>query len=96
MLRAVSAQTLAAQSTSDASAVYDPPLIAQGTQVTTTVAVTGAALGDYVAASFSLDLQGIMVSAYVSAAGTVTAVFRNGTLADINLASGTLKVRVTK
>lgn len=95
-MRAVSAQVLAAQTTVDVSVVYDPPLVAQGTQATTTVTATGAALGDYVAASFSLDLQGMMISGYVSAANTVTVAFRNGTLADLNLASGTLKVRVTK
>ena len=65
--------------------------------MTTTVTVTGAALGDIVTGvSFSLDLQGISVSGPVSAADTVSVLFFNGTAAAIDLASGTLRVRVEK
>jgi hypothetical protein len=35
--------------------------------VTTTVTVTGAALGDFAIASFGVDFQGITVTAWVSA-----------------------------
>lgn len=80
----------------DGSAAYNPPSIAAGAQTTTTVTVTGAALGDYAVASFSLDLQGISLDAYVSAADTVTCVFRNGTVGAVDLASGTLRSFVTK
>jgi hypothetical protein len=75
------------------SKTYDPPSLATGTQTTTTVTLTGAALGDYVQASFSLDLQGVVLSAYVSAANTVTVVMLNMTGGTLDLASGTLKVR---
>jgi len=79
-----------------ASAVYDPASIPTGSGVTTTISVTGAALGDFVLVSFSLDLQGIALTAYVSAANTVSVWFQNGTGSAVDLASGTLKVRVSK
>lgn len=61
-----------------------------------TVTVTGAALGDFVAASFSLDLQGITMTPYVSSANTVSVRFQNETGGAINLASGTLRVKVVR
>jgi len=88
-------QYLATQ-TMEASAVYDPPNLADGEGVTTTVVVNGAALGDYVECSFSLDLQGITVTAYVSAVDTVSVRFQNESGGALDLASGTLKVRVNK
>ena len=80
----------------NASAVYDPPSLATNTQATTPVTATGAALGDFVLVSFSLDLQGIVIKGYVSAANTVTVVFLNNTAGTLDLASGTLFVRVLK
>ena len=76
--------------------VYTPPSLAAGVGGTAAVTVTGAALGDYVVASFSNSLQGIQLSADVSAADTVTAIFYNGTGGTIDLASGTLRARVVK
>jgi len=78
------------------SATYDPPSLADAVGVTTTVTVTGAALGDFALASFSLDLQGIAVSAYVSAADTVSVRFQNESGGTLDLASGTLRARVWK
>jgi len=78
------------------SATWDPPSLASGAQQTTTVTVTGAALGDYVECSFSLDLAGTTLRAYVSAANTVTVVHRNDTGGAVDLGSGTLRVRVRK
>lgn len=78
------------------SKTYDPPSLATGTQTTTTVTVTGAVLNDYARPSFSLDLQGITASAYVSAVDTVTIVLLNMTGGTLDLASGTLKARVWK
>ena len=80
----------------EATATYDPASLTNGTGATTTVAVTGAALGDMVEVSFSLDLQGITVTAYVSAANTVSVRFQNQTDGTIDLGSGTIKVRVLK
>lgn len=78
------------------SKAFDWPDLATATQQTTTVTVTGAALGDYAEASMSVDLAGTSLRAYVSAADTVTVVQRNDTGANVNLASGTLRVRVRK
>lgn len=76
------------------SATWDPASVAAGAQTTTTVTVPGAALGDVVGVSFSLDLQGMQLTGYVSAADNVTAVLRNGTAGAIDLASGTLRASV--
>ena len=73
------------------SATYDPTSLADGAGVTTTVTVTGAALGDFAAASFSLDLQGITVTSWVSAANTVSVRFQNETGGTIDLGSGTIR-----
>ncbi len=75
------------------SVVYDPGSLADGQGVTTTVTVTGAALGNFVEVSFSLDLQGITITGWVSAANTVSVRFQNETGAPIDLASGTIKAR---
>jgi len=78
------------------STTWDAPSVASGAQTTTTVTVTGAALGDLCLVSFSLDLQGMQLTSYVSSANTATVVLRNGTAGAIDLASGTLRVRVFK
>lgn len=78
------------------SATFDPSNLADGAVETTTVTVTGAALGDHVTASFSLDLQGITVTAWVSAANTVSVRFQNETGGPLDLGSGTLRARVVK
>jgi hypothetical protein len=77
-----------------ASDTWDPASVADGDQATTTITVTGAVLGNFVIASFSLDLQGLQLTAYVSAADTVTVVLSNNTGGAVNLSSGTLRVLV--
>lgn len=76
------------------SAVFDPSNLADGAGETTTVTVTGAVLGDFALASFSLDLQGIGVTAWVSAADTVSVRLQNETGGALNLAQGTLRALV--
>lgn len=78
------------------TATYDPGSLADAAGVTTTVTVTGAALGDIALASFSLDLQGITVTAWVSATNTVSVRFQNESGGVLDLASGTLKAMVFK
>lgn len=79
------------------SATFDPANAADAVgETSTSITVTGAALGDFVQASFSLDLQGILMTAYVSAADTVKVRFQNETGGPIDLGSGTLRARVTK
>lgn len=80
----------------NASATYDPPSLADGVGTTTLIFVTGAALGDFCLASFSLDLQGITVTAYVSSTDNVSIRFQNESGGVLDLASGTLRVRVWK
>lgn len=77
-----------------ATKTWDPANIGAAAQDTTTITVTGAALGDTVAVGFSLDLQLLQLTGYVSAANTVTVVLQNGTGGAINLASGTLRADV--
>lgn len=76
------------------SATYDPASLADGVGATTTVAAPGAALGDSCIASFSLDLQGILTTCYISAANVASVRFQNETTGTLDLASGTLRVRV--
>jgi hypothetical protein len=71
---------------------YDPPTLADAAGVTTTVSLPGVKLGDFVVASFSQDLRGILMTSYVSAADTVSIRFQNQTGGVIELASGTLRV----
>jgi hypothetical protein len=80
----------------EASTTYDPPSLAAGEGVTTSLAVNGAALGDYARASFSTDLQGVTLTVWVSAADMVSVRFQNGTTAAVDLGSGMLRARVEK
>lgn len=79
-----------------ASATWDPGSVAAGAAASTTITVSGAALGDFALASFSLSLSGLTLSAYVSATNTVTVVLSNLTAAVVDLASGTLAAIVFK
>lgn len=79
-----------------ASVTYDPPLLGDGSGVTTTVVVTGAAVGDFVTASFSQDLQGITLTAYAYQNDGVAVRFQNESGGAVDLASGTLRVIVQK
>ena len=83
----------------DASAAFDPPSLAAGAKsAIQTLTVTGAGLGDKVSeVSFSNDLAGARIHAWVSAANVVSfyAVNDNGAN-PLDLAAGTLRVRVVK
>lgn len=76
------------------SATWDPPSLVSGSSEIQTVTVSGVTLGMPAIVSFSLDLQGLSLNAYVSAANTVTAVLSNLTGGTLDLSSGTLKVKV--
>jgi hypothetical protein len=80
----------------DASATWDAASIADGDEVVVEVTVTGAALGDFCLASLSIDVADLNLTANVTAANTVTAQLNNNTGGAIDLASGTLYVRVIK
>lgn len=78
------------------TATWDPGSIAAGASEEKEVTVTGAALGDFAMASFSLDVTGLTLTADVTAENTVTAVLANSTGSAVNLGSGTVKVVVFK
>jgi hypothetical protein len=78
----------------DGSKTWDPGSVADGDEAATTVTVTGAELGDYAIASFSLDVTDLILDAQVTAEDTATVVLANNTGGAINLGSGTLRVKV--
>jgi hypothetical protein len=81
-----------------ATATWDPANIAaDGSVLSTTVTVAGAAVGDVCYASLSsLGAVNALLSAHVSSANTVTVVLMNKTGGALDVASGTLRVVVTK
>ena len=79
------------------SKTYNPGLFSDGAGSTTTVTVTGAALGDYVVGvSGSVDYQGVLVTGWVSAADTASVRFQNETGGNVTIGSHTLSVLVRK
>lgn len=81
------------------SATYDPPSLAAAAKTTIqTMTVTGVVLGDKVdEVSFSQNLAGARISAWVSVADTVSYYFVNENGANpLDLASGTLRVKVSQ
>jgi hypothetical protein len=79
-----------------ASATVDPTSLVDAAGLTGTVTVTGATMGDFVTLSFDKDLAGITLTGYVSVANTVAYRFQNESGGTLDLASGTLRVRVRK
>lgn len=75
---------------------YDPISIANGTQITTTVTVTGAVKGDVVLATHESNDGSIIITGTVTSNNTVTIIFANLSGGAIDLANGYLRVRVIK
>ncbi len=80
----------------ETTTTWDPGSIGAGDFEAKEITVTGAALGDFVMESFSLDVQDLDLNAEVTATNTVTATFYNLTGSGVNLGSGTLSVLVFK
>lgn len=78
------------------SATFNAGSLADGAGETTTVTVTGAALGDFALCSLGVDVAGITVTAYVSAADTVSVRLQNESGGTLDLASTTLRAMVIK
>jgi len=76
------------------SATWNPGSIADGAGESMDVTVTGANLGDFARASFSLDTTDLTLTADVTAADTVTVRLNNNTGGAVNLAEGTVRVKV--
>jgi hypothetical protein len=80
-----------------ATATWDPASVADGAVVSTTVTVTGAAVGEpCVAGLTTMTTTNMTITAYVSAANTVTVVIFNKSGGAVDLGSGTLRVAVQK
>lgn len=79
------------------SKTYDPPSTANSAQWSTTVTVTGAALGDVALCGFSTAMPiSWLFRGHVTAADTVTCSADNYTGGTVDLASGTLIAEVWK
>ena len=74
----------------------DPGGLNKGDAAFDTRTVTGAALGDFVRVSSSVSLQGMTLSAYVSAANTVMVVLTNNISAYLDLPSMVITIEVIK
>lgn len=77
------------------SKTYDPSSLTTLTQTSTTITCPGVALGDFVVLSNSVSSALVTITAYVSAANTVTILVFNGSAGTIDLGSATYRVRVT-
>jgi hypothetical protein len=77
-------------------ATVNPLSLVDGAAEDIEVTVPGAAVGDFALASFSLDTQGIVLSCRVTAANTVKVRLENHTAGTLDLAEGTLRVRLIK
>jgi len=81
----------------EVKATINADSLTTGTNDIDTIAVPGVALGDVVlGVSLGVSLAGMQVTAYVSAADTVTVVFNNITAGTVNLAETTIKVLVAR
>ena len=76
------------------SQTWDPASILDGNEVVVTATVVPAALGDFALASFTTDVADLELSAQVTGVNTVTVSLSNNTGGTIDLASGTLRVKV--
>lgn len=77
------------------NASWDPGSVNSGAVASTTVTVTGAAIGNTAIASFTVALPaGVMMLAAVTAANTVTVTLLNQSGTAVNLDTGTLRVDV--
>ena len=80
----------------EGSDTWDPGSIANGAKEPKNVTVTGAALGDFATASFSLDVQDLVLNAQVTGTNTVTCILANNTGGAIDLGEGTVYVKVIR
>lgn len=81
----------------EASLTWNPGTLANGSGSTSSaLSVAGAVFGDFAHVAAPYDLQGLLATAYVSAAGSVKIRLQNQTGASVSLVSGSWKVRVHK
>ena len=80
----------------EGSTTVDLGSIADGNEQAVDVTVTGAALGDFVIATHTLDVTDLTITATVTSANTVTVIVGNFTGGAIDLGSGDLNVKVVE
>lgn len=86
-----------AQTALVATSIWNPSEIAEDAITSTTVMVSGAAIGDAVSVGFNTaGANDILLSAHVQAVDTVRVILLNKTGAILNLPNGTLTVHVWK
>lgn len=79
------------------TATLDAGSLVNGAGETDDVTVPGVALGDMViGASLGVDLVGLTVTGYVSAANTVNFRIQNESEATVNLAAATLRIVIAR
>lgn len=78
------------------SATWDPGSISDGAEAVTEVSVLNARLGDFCSASFSVDVADLALVCAVTASGVVTVQLLNNTGGAIDLASGTVRVKIDR
>lgn len=76
------------------TASHNVASLADGAGASESVTVPGAALGDFVRATFGVSLAGITVTAYVSAANTVQVRVQNESGGIVDLAATVLRILV--
>ena len=72
----------------------NPGVINDGDEAAFSLAVPGAELGDFVLSSWSRDIFDLQLTASVTSAGTVEAVFSNSTSGGVDLPWGHIRVAV--
>ena len=78
------------------SASWTPGSVSVDEMVSQDITVAGASLGDFVVASFSLDVEDLALDGNVTSANTVTATLTNdGIDAGVTLSAGTVYAKVT-
>jgi len=76
------------------SETYDAGSILDGNEEVGELTITGAALGDFVLMSLSIDVADLALTGQVTAANTVTYQLNNNTGGTIDLASATVRAVV--
>jgi hypothetical protein len=76
------------------SVIWNPPNLANSAQQSTTMTVTGAAVGDAVVLGFSQSLGGTQLRGEVTAADTVTIYHTNLSGGAVDVAQGTVYAKV--
>lgn len=92
----IDSRTIMHSSHLEATAAWDAPSIASGAQSSTTITVTGAALGDFVRVASSSSFSGMQLWAEVTAADTVTVYLTNNTGGTLDASNRNITVLVDR